>query len=130
MKIIRLDDKYSWIEPHWWLTRMQPPNKGLQGCDDLLIELRQHAPKGTVESHQNMPVILAPGKDIRHHNHPQWTLIYFIDAEDVPLTVENTVIYPANNTAILLEPHDFHSVARNTMLRPRLSLALRFADER
>lgn len=129
MKIIRLDDMFSFILPGWWQSHMTPANKGLVGCDELLIELRKHAPAGTVESHQNMPVILMPGKVIAEHKHKQWTLIYMIDVEDTqPLMVDGVPVWPADNTAILLEPNVPHSVLRNTSDRPRLSLALRFHD--
>ena len=126
MRIIRLDDTYSHIRPSWWLEHMDPPTKGLQGCDDLLDELRKHRPVGTIESHEPRPVILAPGKAVGLHSHKQSTLIYFIDAEDVPLIVDGITIWPANNTALLLEPGTPHEVTRNQTLRPRLSLALRF----
>ena len=128
MKIIRLTDWFEEVAADYWLERMTPPGKGLRGAigEQLLCDLRKHQPINTTENHQPMPVILAPGKHVAPHQHPEWTLIYFIDAEDVPLTVENLAVYPANNTAILLPPGTPHSVRINTMDRPRLSLALRF----
>ena len=131
MKIIRLPDWYQDVQTSAWLYNMTPPRKGLRGevGKHLLADLREHQPERTTENHDPMPVILAPGKHVAPHKHPEWTLIYFIDAEEVPLTVENLAVYPANNTAILLPPGTPHSVRINTMDRPRLSLALRFAPD-
>ena len=130
MRIIRGDQRWSNIRPRYWLEHMTPPSKGLRGdeFEPLLAELRDNRPIDTIESHAPMPVILAPGKDIGRHQHPEWTLVYFIDAAEVPIIVEGICIYPANNTSILLEPGTRHEVARNQTLRPRLSLALRFKD--
>ena len=107
----------------------QPTLERPESRNAELDELRALAPPGTTESHQNMPVMLAPGKAVGTHFHKQWTLIYYIDAEDVPVIIDGIAIYPANNTAILLEPNTPHEVARNHTERPRLSLALRFADD-
>ena len=128
MKIIRLPDWYAEIHTDTWLHNMMPPSKGLRGevGKILLNALRLYRPDDTTENHDPMPVILQPGKGVAPHKHPEWTLIYFIDAEEVPLTVENLAVYPANNIAILLPPGTPHSVRINTMDRPRLSLALRF----
>ena len=128
MKIIRLTDWFEEVAADYWLERMTPPGKGLRGAigEQLLCDLRKHQPINTTENHDPMPVILQPGKHVAPHRHPEWTLIYFIDAEEVPLTVENLAVYPANNTAILLPPGTPHSVRINTMDRPRLSPALRF----
>ena len=128
VKIIRLPDWYQDIKALTWLHFMTPPSKGLRGAfgEDLLSDLRKHQPINTTENHDPMPVISQPGKTVGLHQHPEWTLIYFIDAEDTPLLVEDLLIWPANNTAILLPPGTPHSVRINTMDRPRLSLALRF----
>ena len=133
MRILRLPDIWSRIEPWEWLEHMSPPSRGLQSTADLdfthlLKQLRAYAPPGTTESHQIIPVILLPGKVIGEHKHPEWTLIYFIDAEQGPIIVDGVRIYPANNTALLLQPMTPHEVARNHMPTPRLSLALRFKD--
>ena len=131
MKIIRLPDWYGSMPIITWLDSMTPPSKGLRGGlgKSLLNDLRLYRPDDTTENHDPMPVILQPGKHVAPHKHPEWTLIYFIDAEEVPLTVENLAVYPANNTAILLPPGTPHSVRINTMDRPRLSLALRFKND-
>ena len=128
MKIIRLPDWYAEIHTDTWLHNMTPPGKGLRGevGKILLNAMRLYRPDDTTENHEPMPVILQPGKGVAPHQHPEWTLIYFIDAEEVPLWVDNIVVFPANNTAILLHPMTLHSVPCNTMDRPRLSLALRF----
>ena len=128
MKIIRLPDWYAEIHTDTWLHNMTPPSKGLRGevGKILLNALRLYRPDDTTENHDPMPVILQPGKTVGLHQHPEWTLIYFIDAEDTPLLVEDLLIWPANNTAILLQPGTPHSVTINTTDRPRLSLALRF----
>ena len=114
---------------HLWEMSMSPQSHGLTGpfFEPLLAELNDLRPHATAPSHKEMPVILQPGKAVGLHQHKQHTLIYFIDAEDVPLFVRDEAIWPANNTAILLEPNTPHAVARNTTERPRLSLALRFA---
>ena len=138
MKIIRLPDWYGSMPIITWLDSMTPPSKGLRGGlgKSLLNDLRLYRPDDTTENHKPMPVILAPGKHIAEHKHPEWTLIYFIDAEEVQLAIgggdtgnEPMLIYPANNTAILLPPGTPHSVRINTMDRPRLSLALRFKND-
>ena len=131
MRIIRLPDMFGHYSAEYWQDCMTPPGQGLRGSvgEHLLGILREHQPDRTTESHQPMPVILQPGKEIAGHAHPEWTLIYFIDAEDVPLIVSGVVVYPANNTAILLEPLTHHQVMRNYSMRPRLSLALRFSDD-
>ena len=131
MKIIRLSDWYEGVAADYLLERMTPASKGMRGAigEQLLGDLRKHQPINTTENHDPMPVILQPGKHVAPHKHPEWTLIYFIDAEEVPLTVENLAVYPANNTAILLPPGTPHSVRINTMDRPRLSLALRFKND-
>ena len=128
MRIIRFSDEWSNWRPDYWLAAMQPPTKGLQGFDGLLAELKALAPAGTEESHPHIAVILPPGKAVGTHFHKSWTLIYYIDAEDVPVIIDGIAIYPANNTAILLEPDTPHEVARNHTDRPRLSVALRFAS--
>ena len=129
MNIIRLPDWYAEIHTDTWLHNLMPPSKGLRGevGKILLNALRLYRPDDTTENHDPMPVILQPGKHVAPHQHPEWTLIYFIDAEEVPLYVGDVLIFPANNTAILLQPGQLHSVTINTMDRPRLSLALRFA---
>lgn len=133
MKIFRLPDIWQRYTTAEWLEHMTPATMGLRstpGCDFsmLIHQLRALRPRGTVESHPPRPVMLPPGKAVGTHFHKQWTLIYFIDAEEVPLRVEDQLIYPANNTAILLAPQTPHAVVRNDMKRPRVSLALRFTD--
>ena len=131
MKIIRLTDWFEGVATDYWLDHMMPPSKGLRGAigEQLLGDLRKHQPANTTENHDPMPVILQPGNSIGEHSHPEWTLIYFIDAEEVPLSVREIMFYPANNIAILLDPDTPHCVGTNNTDRPRLSLALRFAPD-
>ena len=131
MRIFRLPDIWLRYTPAEWLEHMTPPNHGLRStaaCDFsmLIHSLRQLRPRGSVESHKPMPVILQPGKAVGLHFHKQWTLIYYIDAEEVPIVIDGVRIYPANNTAMLLEPDTPHEVQHNASGRPRLSLAFRF----
>ena len=128
MRIIRMGQQWQHIPKWLWAESMIPHTKGLQGefFEPLLDELRDLAPPGSTEPHSHIAVILPPGKAVGLHSHPQWTLIYYIDAEDVPIIVDGIAIYPANNTAIMLEPETPHEVARNQTDRPRLSLAFRF----
>ena len=126
-----MPDWYGLYSASTWLKGMTPPSKGLRGQlgERLLNDLRLYRPDNTTENHPPMPVILQPGKHITEHRHPEWTLVYFIDAEDVCLTVQDAFIYPANNTAMLLSPNELHGVAKNKTDRPRLSLALRFKPD-
>ena len=134
MRIFRLPDIWQRFSAVEYLEHMTPANHGLRSSSwadfsVLLQQLRDFRPDGTVETHQPIPVILAPGKAVGTHFHKQWALIYFIDAEEIPIIVDGISIYPANNTAMLLDPDTPHEVARNHLLRPRLSLALRFDYE-
>ena len=81
MRIFRLPDIWSRFTPREYLEHMTPPTKGLRSSaiadfSMLLHALRQMRPPGTIESHQPIPVILAPGKTVGTHFHKQWTLIY------------------------------------------------------
>ena len=131
MKIIRLDDCWGRFLPETWQAAMMPPSHGLDHpvLRGILPQLKIHFPHPGKESHQEMPVILQPGKEIGPHSHPEWTIIYFIDAEQTPIIVDGMAIYPANNTAIRIPPNVQHAVAKNKTSGPRLSLALRWIEQ-
>ena len=131
MRIFRLPDIWSRFTPREWLEHMEPPTGGLHSSaradfSVLIRQLQDFRPIDTIETHPPRPVILPPGKAVGTHFHKQFTLIYFIDAEEIPIIVDGITIYPANNTAIMLDPDTPHEVPSNHMMRPRLSLALRF----
>lgn len=134
MKIIRVSERWGWngdITTADWLAAMTPISQGLRGdgFDGLLDELASHFPQPGRPTHREMPVILAPGKEIRPHAHPEWTMVYFIDAEGSPIVINGQAVWPANNTAILLPPEIPHWVLTNNTERPRISLALRWETE-
>jgi quercetin dioxygenase-like cupin family protein len=93
-------------------------------AEDFLKELRAFVPKPGNDWVKAVSVVVSPGKEIKRHHHPEWTVLYYLDPCDTPLFTEEGPHYAKSGEVVVMPPNMKHWVPENKSDRNRISLAM------
>ena len=90
----------------------------------FLKALRAFVPKEGDDFVKAVSVAIGPGKEIKTHRHPEWTVLYYVDPCETPIIIGGAPYLPQVGEVLVLEPNADHSVPKNVTDRVRIKLAM------
>lgn len=123
---------WSKMAHYWdWERISREPARGIPasspGRDNLIMAMRDLIDKPGHDIHSVVPLIHLKGMEIKRHQHPEHTVIYYVDPGDpaVAIVVDKGRYPPQAGETLILGPNEWHAVERSQSCKPRLALALR-----